>query len=311
MTIYNQTEFYLTGFSTNSVLRMAMSTALILVYIVSLSGNLLTILITSLDQHLQTPMYFFLRSLATSDILFISTTVPKLLSILLSGSNIITLHGCLLQLYMYLSVGCTIFYTLGLLSIDRYIAIFHPLQYLTIMNSQVCWRFAFGQWILGFVAFTPLLLLISRLHWCNRNVIDHFFCDGSTLLHLSCSDTHVVEEIYFGFTTLTIIISFIPTLSSYCFIISAVCHISSSTGKSKMFSTCSSHLIVVGMGYGSCIFIYICSSETTPSFALKTVAVFNSILCPALHPLLYSLRNQATMTSIRSICRKLTLAVNK
>ncbi|KAM3936744.1 olfactory receptor 6C3-like [Leptodactylus fuscus] len=239
-------------------------------------GNLLTITATSIDQKLQTPMYFFLRSLASLDILFISSTVPKLLSTIVTSDKSISLNGCLVQLYIYVSAGGTVFYTLGLLSIDRYLAICHPLWYNTIMTGQFCWRTVACLWVFGFLEFIPAILLMSGLHWCSgNNVIDHFFCDGSALLHLSCSDTQVVQILFFSFACFSILSSIIPTISSYCFIISSILKISSSTGRRKTFSTCSSHFLAVMVTYGSCIFIYVCHSGTMPSKSGKTVAVFN------------------------------------
>ncbi|KAG9468020.1 hypothetical protein GDO78_013881 [Eleutherodactylus coqui] len=302
MISYNLTYFVLAGFTLNPALKITAVTTLIPVYILSLIGNLLTIMTTSMDRQLQAPMYFFLRSLASLDILFISSTVPKLLSILVSSDKAISLNGCLLQLYIYISSGATVFHTLGLLSIDRYLAICHPLRYNTIMNSQVCWRIVACTWIFGFLEFLPAILLMSRLHWCSgNNVIDHFFCDGSAVLHLSCSATHVAQIVFFSVACCTILSSFIPTIFSYCFIISSILHISSSAGRRKTFSTCSSHFVAVLLSYGSCIFIYIYNAGTAPSKSGKTVAIFNSILTPFLHPFIYTLRNQIVLTSLRRV----------
>ncbi|XP_073527072.1 olfactory receptor 6C1-like [Phyllobates terribilis] len=300
MVSYNLTHFILAGFSFNPVLKTYIITALIIIYSLSLTGNLLSILITSINKNLQTPMYFFLRSMAALDILVISATVPKHLSIMMSSDKAISLHGCLLQLYVYVSAGGTVFYTLGLLSTDRYLAICHPLRYNTIMTSQVCWRTVSCMWTVGFLEFFPAILLMSRLHWCNgENVIDHFFCDGSALLHLSCSDTHLAEILFFFIASFAILSSLIPTISSYCFIISSILHISSSTGRKKMFSTCSSHFTAVVITYGSCIFIYVFTAGSTPSTSGKLVAILNSILSPFLHPFIYSLRNQVVLTSLK------------
>ncbi|KAG8534867.1 hypothetical protein GDO81_030069 [Engystomops pustulosus] len=249
-------------------------------------------------------MYFFLRNLATVDIIFISSTVPKLLSVLVSTDKTISLSGCLLQLYFYLSAGCTVFYTLGVLSIDRYLAICHPLKYNTIMTSEVCWRIVPCIWILGFLEFFPVILLMSRLHWCSNNIIDHFFCDGSVLLHLSCSDTYLIEIMFFYFASFSILSSFISTILSYCFIISSIFRISSSAARKKTFSTCSSHFIAVILAYGSCILIYVRPAGVTLLGSGKTVAIFNSILTPFLHPFIYSLRNRVVVTSLKRIIKR-------
>lgn len=300
MASYNQTWFNLVCFRVTPTLQFCVFSVLLLVYIFSLSCNMLTIKIITLHQHLKSPMYFFLRNLAILDMCLSSCTVPKLLVIYLSGDESISFSGCMLQLYFYLSVGSTVFFTLALLSIDRYIAICHPLRYNTLLSIQLCRKLVTGAWVLGFLQFTPVVFLFSRLDWCSQNVIiDHFFCDGSTLLHLSCSNTNLVENIFFCFASITILSSFLPTFSSYCFIISSVLRISSSTGRQKMFSTCSSHFIIVSIAYGCCIFLYVRPAGNVSTSHEKTVAILNSILAPLLHPLIYTLRNQAVIRGIK------------
>ncbi|KAG9468018.1 hypothetical protein GDO78_013879, partial [Eleutherodactylus coqui] len=301
MASYNQTWFSLVGFKVNSfLLQLCIFSALLLVYIFCLLGNILTIIILTINEHLQTPLYFFLKNLAILDICLSSCTVPKLLVIFMSMDEYISFSGCMLQLYFYVSVGSTGFYILVLLSLDRYVAICQPLRYNTLLPIQLCRKLVTFAWVLGFLEFIPVIFLISQLDWCSsRVVIDHFFCDGSTLIHVSCSNTDIVENIFFSFASITILVSFLPTLSSYCFIISAVLRISSSTGRRKMFSTCSSHSIVVSIAYGCCIFIYVRPAGNASSSHEKTVAIFNSILAPLLHPLIYTLRNQSVIHGLK------------
>ncbi|XP_018418633.1 PREDICTED: uncharacterized protein LOC108792363 [Nanorana parkeri] len=279
--------------------------ALIFAYVICLLGNVLSITVISLDQNLQAPMYFFLRSLATSDMLFVSSTAPKLVATLVSGDNALTCNGCLLQLYFYVVVGTIEFYTLGLLSVDRYLAICHPLRYNNIMTDQFCWKVIVCLWIAGILEYMPAFVLMFQLQWCsNSGFIDHFFCDGSALLNLSCSDTQVVQNMFFSFTSFAILGTLIPTILSYCFILYSIFSIASSSGRSKTFSTCSSHFIAVVFAYGSCIFIYISPAGSISSSSGKVVAVFNSIFCPLLHPFIYSLRNQMVMTALKNVCRQ-------
>ncbi|KAM4049058.1 olfactory receptor 2AP1-like [Anomaloglossus baeobatrachus] len=296
MASHNQTWFSLVGFRVTSPLQLCVFSFLFLAYMFSLLGNMLTITIITLYQHLQTPMYFFLRNLAILDICFSSCTVPKLLVIFMSGDESISFSVCMFQLYFYFSVGCTVFSTLAFMSLDRYIAICHPLRYNTLLPIELCRKLVISAWVVGFLEFVPVIHLISQLDWCSSNIdIDHFFCDGSTILHLSCSNTDVIENIYFCLASIAILGSFLPTFTSYCFIISTVLRISSSTGQRKMFSTCSSHLIAVSITYGSCIFIYVRNAGNVPTSYEKTVAIFNSILGPLLQPLIYTLRNQAVI----------------
>ncbi|KAG8596390.1 hypothetical protein GDO81_001883, partial [Engystomops pustulosus] len=300
MASYNQTWFSLVGFRTTLPLQLCVFSVLLLVYILSLLVNMLTITILTLHQHLQTPMYIFLRNLAILDICLSSCTVPNLLVIFVSGDESISFGGCIFQLYFYLSVGCTVFYTLAFLSLDRYIAICHPLRYNTLLPIPRCRKLVACAWIFGFLEFIPLVIVISQLDWCSSNVaIDHFFCDGSTLLHLSCSDTDTVENLFFGLASFTILGSFLPTFSSYCSIIATVLRVSSSTGRRRMFSTCSSHFIAVSINYGCCIFIYVRQAGNNSTSHEKTVAIFNSILGPLVQPFIYTLRNQAVMHGLK------------
>ncbi|XP_040275666.1 olfactory receptor 2AP1-like [Bufo bufo] len=306
MASYNQTWFSIQGFRVTSPLQLCVFSLLLLVYVFSILVNMLIIIIITLHQHLQTPMYFFLRNLAILDMSLSSCTLPKLLVIFGSGDESISFSGCMLQLYFYISVGSIVFYTLGLLSLDRYIAICHPLRYNTLLPIQLCRKLVIFAWVFGFLEFIPMIFLTSQLDWCSSNVvIDHFFCDGSTLLHISCSSTDVVENIYFWFASITILGTFLPTLSSYCFIISTILRISLSTCRKKMFSTCSSHFIVVSIAYGCCIFIYVRPAGHFTTRHEKTVAIFNSILAPLLHPLIYTLRNQAVLHGLKHMLKKI------
>ncbi|XP_072269852.1 olfactory receptor 6C76-like [Pyxicephalus adspersus] len=301
----NQTHFILDGFNLSPTLQMHVGTALIFAYVICLLGNVLSITVISLDQNLQAPMYFFLLSLATSDMLFVSSTVPKFVATLVSGNNVLTCHGCLLQLYIYIAVGSIEFYTLGLLSVDRYLAICHPLRYNNIMTDRFCWKFIVFLWIVGFLEYIPAFALMVQLQWCsNYGFIDHFFCDGSALLNLSCSDTQTVQNMFFSFTSFAILSSLIPTVLSYFFILYSVFSISSSSGRGKTFSTCSSHFIAVTFAYGSCIIIYVHPAGSFTSSSGKIVAIFNSIFSPLLHPFIYSLRNQVVMTALKKVFKQ-------
>ncbi|KAM8960628.1 olfactory receptor 2AP1-like [Pelodytes ibericus] len=304
MFTHNQTEFILLGFMLSTQIQKYVFVALMLVYILSLLGNLLIIAAICLDQHLQTPMYFFLSSLAFMDIFFISTTAPKLLSILAIDNRTISQSDCLLQFYFYVSFGGTEFCLLALMSFDRYLAICHPLRYSTIMTHHFCWKLIISSWIVGFLEFIPTVYLISQFDWCGRqSFINHFFCDGSALLHASCSDTYVAELMIFWLASFAILGSLISSLSSYCCILLSIFKLSSSKSRNKTFSTCSSHLLVLLISYGSCIFIYVRPAGSTPASTEKTVAVFNSILGPCLNPFIYTLRNHMVKKTVRDLCR--------
>uniref|UniRef100_A0A8C5M6F2 Olfactory receptor n=1 Tax=Leptobrachium leishanense TaxID=445787 RepID=A0A8C5M6F2_9ANUR len=249
-------------------------------------------------------MYFLLGNLAFLDIFFTSSTTPKLFAILVSDSRAIAKTDCILQFYIYFSLGATEFCILALMSFDRYVAISFPLRYCTIMTYQFCWSLITSSWIFGFLEFIPSVYLVSQFNWCHiPNYINHFFCDGSMLLYSSCSDTHVAEIMVFGFASFTILASFITNLTSYCFILTSIFTISSSEGRNKTFSTCSSHLLVLVFTYGSSIFIYVRKAGSLPTNLEKSFAIFNSILGPSLNPFIYTLRNKIVKRTIKNICR--------
>ncbi|OCU01530.1 olfactory receptor 6F1 [Xenopus laevis] len=300
----NLTEFILLGLPYRRRIQTCVFAVFLCVYILSLFGNLIIIAITCTYRQLQTPMYFFLTSLAFLDILFISSTVPKLLSILVGGNQVISLSGCLIQLYVYISLGGTEFFLLAAMSIDRYLAICHPLRYSAIMSSDNCRKLIVGSWAFGFLDHILSVFLISQLKFCRiSSIINHFFCDASALLHLSCSDTWVVRNVLFGSAIPTILGSFIVTVSSYFFILLSIYGISSAQGRRKMFSTCSSHFVVVSIVYGSCIFLYIRTDESRSSSTEKAVSVFNSIFLPCLNPFIYTLRNEMIKNILKGFWR--------
>ncbi|CAH2294668.1 olfactory receptor 6F1-like, partial [Pelobates cultripes] len=251
---------------------------------------------------LHIPMYMFLSSLAVVDICFLSSTVPKLLASLATHNGHISFSSCLTQFFFYYSFGAVEFGSLALMSIDRYFAICHPLRYSALMTKHVCARLILGVWIFGFLKFIPTFIFLSRLTFCGRpTIIQHFFCDGSALLNVSCSDTSFVGYIFLCTTIFGIVVSIIPTLLSYTFIISSIFKISTSSGRKKTFSTCSAHLLAVSTDYGSCIFLYIRPAGTTSSTSEMFVTVINSILNPLLNPYIYTLRNQMIKNALKAL----------
>ncbi|CAH2294670.1 olfactory receptor 6F1-like, partial [Pelobates cultripes] len=299
-TYENKTQFFLLGFSSNPKIQSIIFVGLLLIYSLSVLGNLVIICATFVDQKLHIPMYMFLSSLAVTDICFMSSTVPKLLASLGAHNGYISQYNCLLQYFFYYSFGGTEFCSLALLSIDRYLAVCQPLRYNAIMTRHVCIRLIVGSWIFGFLECIPPLHAISQLQFCSRpSLIAHFFCDGAAILNVSCTDTRLAGVIVFATASFAIFSSLIPTLYSYSYILSAIFRISSSSGRIKTFSTCSSHLLVVSITYGSCIFIYVRPAGALSTSLDMTVAVFNSILSPVLNPFIYTLRNQMIKKTLK------------
>ncbi|XP_029435846.1 olfactory receptor 1C1-like [Rhinatrema bivittatum] len=255
-------------------------------------GNLLVIATVCGNRHLHTPMYFFLLNLSALDISSVMVTVPKLLAILLTQSNTISFRACIIQLYCYLACVEIEFTLLTAMAYDRYVAICNPLRYSMIMNKRVCALLAAVSWVTGFIDVLPHTIIISHFSFCDSNVINHFFCDLTALLKISCTDTAVTLNMTFVVAVFAVFTPFLLTLTSYVFIISSILKIQSTEGKSKAFSTCSSHLTVIILLYGTIIGVYIHpeSGDSIRSSKLPTAVYI--IMLPLLNPLIYSLRSK-------------------
>ncbi|XP_044840327.1 olfactory receptor 6B1-like [Mauremys mutica] len=261
------------------------------IYMATMAGNTLIVVLIVADQHLHTPMYF-LGNLSYLETWYTSTILPRLLASLLTGDRTISVSGCFTQLYFCGSLGCTECYLLAAMSYDRYLAICKPLHYSTLMNSRFCLQLASGSWLNGFLAITIFVLFLSQLIFCGPNEIDHFYCDAIPLMELSCSDTHQVILVDFIIACVFTLPPFLLTLTSYMCIISTILRIPSTTGRQKAFSTCSSHLIVVTIFYGSIMIVYLLPKHDTLKDLNKVVSLCYTILTPLVNPLIYSLRNR-------------------
>ncbi|XP_077323016.1 olfactory receptor 6E1-like [Lithobates pipiens] len=303
----NQTTFILVGFTFGPWVQNGVFLLFLLLYSISLTGNMSIIAAIWLDRRLHIPMYFFLTSLAFLDIWFITSTVPKLLTILASSNREISLPGCFLQLYFYVSLGTIEFYLLAVMSVDRYVAICHPLRYHSIISHRVCLWLVLVSWIFGFLTFIYPTVLLFGLSFCGPYEINHFFCDSSAVVEISCSDINQFDMVFASFASAVILGSFILTLISYCNILITVLMIPSASGKIKAFSTCTSHFTVVSLVYGSAIFIYVRPVESSSPDLNKIVALLNSVLTPVLNPFIYSLRNKQVQQVFRDLEKSLLL----
>ncbi|KAM4049060.1 olfactory receptor 6C70-like [Anomaloglossus baeobatrachus] len=301
----NQTEFILVGFTLGSWAQSSVFLLFFTLYLTSLIGNLSIIIAIWLDKHLHIPMYFFLSSLAFLDIWFISSTVPKLLTILASNNKIISISGCILQLYFYVSLGTIEFYLLAVMSVDRYVAISHPLRYHAIITNKVCLWLVCIAWVFGFITFIYPIVLMFDLSFCGPYEVNHFFCDSSAIVKISCSDIYQFNIVFASFASAVILGSFCITLISYCSIFSTILMIPSTRGKIKAFSTCTSHFTVVSLVYGSAIFIYVRPVESSSPDLNKIVALLNSVMTPVLNPFIYTLRNKQVQQVFREMSLKI------
>ncbi|XP_027697080.1 olfactory receptor 6V1-like [Vombatus ursinus] len=298
-------EFILLGFSTFGKLQVVLYGPFLMLYLLALLGNIIIIVMVLANAHLHTPMYFFLGNFALVDILVTMTVVPKMLSDLLVSTKTISFTTCMVQFYFYFSFGSTTSLILADMALDRFVAICHPLRYGTLMSWAVCTHLAGAAWAAPFLAMVPTVLSRVQLSYCHGNIINHFFCDNAPLLQLACSDTSLLEFWDFVLSLAFVLSSFLVTLMSYGYIVPTVLHIPSASGRQKAFSTCSSHLILVFIGFGSTIFIYVQPGKAHSVELNKFVVLVTNILTPVLNPFILTFRNEAVKAVIHGQMQKL------
>nr|XP_023966609.1 olfactory receptor 10C1-like [Chrysemys picta bellii] len=305
------TEFILLGFGDLPELQTLLFLLFLVIYTATMAGNILIVVLIVTDQHLHTPMYFFLGNLSCLETCYTSTILPRLLTSLLTGDRTISVSGCFAQFYCFGSLACTECYLLAGMSYDRYLAICKPLHYAAFMDGRLCLQLAAGVWISGFLVCVIVMSFMSQLIFCGPNEIDHFFCDFTPLIQLSCSDTSLITQVSFILVSLDSLCPFLLTLTSYVCIISTILRIPSSTGRQKAFSTCSSHLIVVALFYGTLIIVYMLPKSGTLRALNKVFSLFYTVLTPLVNPLIYSLRNREVKEALRNAVRRsVTLTKN-
>nr|XP_033799939.1 olfactory receptor 1F1-like [Geotrypetes seraphini] len=286
------TEFIILGFFELPKMQFLLFLVFLIIYLMSLTGNLLIISTVYSDSNLHSPMYFFLTNLSFLEICYVTVTVPKLLAVLIAQNKTISFMQCMTQMYLFFACTDTEAYLLTAMAYDRYVAICKPLHYTIIMNKKVCFILAIVSWTISFLNPVPQVTLISQSSFCNSNEINHFFCDITALMTLSCSETSVIENINYFEGSVLGLTPFILTIISYVYIISAVLKIQSAKGRQKAFSTCSSHLTVVLLFYGTCISVYVRPQSADSMDINKLLNVVYITAIPLLNPLIYSLRNK-------------------
>ncbi|CAM2102747.1 unnamed protein product [Caretta caretta] len=295
------TEFILLGFGNVPELQVLLLLLLPVIYVVTVAGNILIIVLVASDQHLHTPMYFFLGNLSCLETCYISIILPRLLASLLTGNRTISVNGCFIQLHFFGSLVGAECYLLAAMSYDRYLAICKPLHYAARMKGRFCLKLAAGSWLWPFVASTLLVCLVSQLIFCGPNEIDHFFCDFTPMTKLSCNDTNLVILVSFILCSIEVLSTFILTVTSYISIITTILRIPSTTGRKKAFSTCSSHLMVVTIFFGTLIIVYMLPDVAVLRDLNKVLSVFYTVLTPLANPLIYSLRNREVKEAMRKV----------
>ncbi|XP_020931338.1 olfactory receptor 13C2-like [Sus scrofa] len=309
----NQTilvEFFLRGLSGYPRLELLFYVLISIMYVVILLGNGTLILISIVDSHLHTPMYFFLGNLSFLDICYTTTSIPTMLVIFLSERKTISFSGCAMQMFLGLAMGTTECVLLGMMAFDRYVAICNPLRYSVLMSKASYVPMAAGSWIIGGVNSAVQTAFVVQLPFCRNNVINHFSCEILAVMKLACADISGNEFIMLVATTLFILMPLLFIIISYTLIIVSILKIRTSEGRSKVFSTCSAHLTVVIIFYGTILFMYMKpkSKETLTSDDLnatdKLISVFYAIITPMINPLIYSLRNKDVKDAVKHLLRR-------
>ncbi|XP_037704144.1 olfactory receptor 8S1-like [Choloepus didactylus] len=296
------TKFILMGLSANPHIEALLFVLFLVIYLLTLMGNLMLLLLIRADSHLHTPMYFFLSNLSFLDLCFSSVTVPKLLVDLLSEKKTISVEGCLAQVFFVFFTAGTEAFLLSVMAYDRYAAICHPLLYAQVMSHQLCVRLVLASWGLAGLNSVAAVLLAVNLDFCEDQIIHHYICELPSLLPLSCSDISIDIYILICSSLLHGLGTSLPIFFSYARIISLILTISSTTGRSKAFNTCSSHLIAVILFFGSGFSRYL-----TPTSGSSLDLLFSlqySVVTPMVNPLIYSLKNKEVKAAVKRTLEK-------
>ncbi|XP_007945964.2 olfactory receptor 6N1-like [Orycteropus afer afer] len=293
-------NFILAGFTTTATLRPLAFLATLCIYLLTLAGNLFIIILVQADSGLSTPMYFFISILSFLELWYVSTTVPTLLHTLLHGHSPISPAACFIQLYAFQSLGMTECYLLGVMALDRYLAICRPLHYHALMSRQVQLWLAGATWVAGFLAAIVPASLAATLPFCLKEVA-HYFCDLASLMRLSCVDTGWHARVYGTVIGAATGCNFVFILGLYGSILKAVLKLPSAASRAKALSTCSSHMTVIALFYGSAFTVYASSPGSRPEGADKLIALVYAFLTPFLNPIIYTLRNKEVREAVKRV----------
>ncbi|XP_057346528.1 olfactory receptor 8A1-like [Manis pentadactyla] len=297
------TEFVLGGLTSRAELQRPLFLLFLAIYSVTVVGNLGMFTLIWLSAQLHTPMYYFLSNLSLVDLCYSSVITPKMLVNFVSEKNTISYAGCMSQLYFFIVFVVAECYMLTVMAYDRYVAICRPLLYNVIMSPQVCSLLVAVVYVMGLIGSTIETVMMMKLPYC-EHLISHYFCDIVPLMKLSCSSTYDMEMTVFCLAGFNIVVTSLTVLVSYAYILSSILRISTTEGRSKAFSTCSSHLAAVGLFYGSTAFMYL-KPSTANSLAQENVAsVFYTTVIPMLNPLIYSMRNKEVKAAMQRTLRR-------
>ncbi|KAM4690451.1 olfactory receptor 5P68-like [Rhinophrynus dorsalis] len=300
-------EFILLAFANFQQFQILLFTVLLLMYMICILGNITIIGLIRVEPSLHSPMYFFISTFATLDILFVSATVPKLLANLIIAAKKISFVGCFAQLCAVGTMGVTECYLLAVMAFDRDLAINSPLHYSTIMRKQFCIGLAVFPWVVGFVIALLPTVFTANLEFCGPNEINHFFCDLAPLQNLACSNPFISKVVTSSAVCFATIMPFTAIIGLYIHIIITILNIKSDEGKQKAFSTCSSHLIVASMFFSTSFIVYV-RPKVSPHE--KFLSLFYTVITPLMNPFIYTFRNKDVKVifkkSLRQFLKKTT-----
>ncbi|XP_045855719.1 olfactory receptor 2AK2-like [Meles meles] len=300
-----ETDFILSGLFQYGQMDNFLFVAIVTLFSVALMGNIILVLLIQLDIRLHTPMYFLLSQLSFIDIMYISTTVPKMTTDFLTKSKTITFLGCEIQAFVFLALGGTEALLLGFMSYDRYEAICHPLHYPVLMSKNICWFMVTCSWGSSSINALVHTLYAFQLPFCRSRIVNHFFCEVPSLLPLVCQDTSQYEHTVLLSGLIILLLPFMAILASYARVLTVVFQVSSGKGQTKAISTCSSHLIVASLFYMTTLSTYARPHSFHSPEQDKAVAVFYTIITPLLNPFIYSLRNKEVTGALKRLLASL------
>lgn len=305
------TEFILLGLTDNPEMNVVLSVLFLLIYLITVLGNIWIIIIILASAQLHSPTYFFLSQLAFLDFCYSSVLIPKMLVNYIAGQKVISYHGCLLQysfVSLFLTTEC---FLLAAMACDRYLAVCHPLHYKGFMTPTFCIYLVTVSYLLGFANSLTHLSSLLNLSFCGPNVINHYFCDIPLLFQLSCSNTQRSKVLFTVLSGVTSVTTFLIVVSSYLGILLTVVKIHSTRGRNKAISTCASHLMVVTLFYGTVIFTYLGTSSSYSQDSAKILSVLYTLLLPILNLLIYSVRNREAKEAMKIIIKRKILPLSE
>ncbi|XP_063302561.1 olfactory receptor 10J5-like [Pelobates fuscus] len=304
------TEILLLGFKSVYNQKTLLFVLFLLVYIAILGANLIIIVLVAITDHLNIPMFCFLKHLALADVILTTSVVPFMLHIMIMKKRTLSIAGCITQLYIFCISGFVQCLLLAVMSYDRYLAICHPLNYNLIMSPKVCLQLVYGSWFLVFTLITTEIILVFQLQYCGLNFLDHFFCDFGPVVKLSTSDTSTLMLLDFFISITLIFVPFVFIIITYILIVFTIIRIPSVTARRKLFFTCSSHLTIVCTYYVALFVVYLMPSRDNSMNLNKFRSLLYIIVTPLMNPIIYSLRNTKIRVALRKVVMQIIVIIH-